>query len=88
MPTYKKPHGYNKIETSFAIAAFNRRVKLELTSKNVQVFGEFSVLLARQDNHVCGVHYLCRRPDKGVSHFDNQVGVTAASIMLSNAVCG
>ena len=87
VPTYKKPHGYNKIKNNFAIAAFNRRLKLDLASKNVQVFDEFSVLLAQQDNHVCGVHYLCRRKDKGVIHFDNQVGVTAASLMFSNAVC-
>ena len=88
VPTYKKPHGYNKIKNNFMIAAFNRRLKLELASKNVQVFDEYSVLLAQQDNHVCGVHYLCRQIDGGVTYFVGQVGVTAASLMFSNAICG
>ena len=72
---------------NFAIAAFNRQLKAELLSKKVNVFDEFSVLLARQDSNVCGCHYVCRRVKNNITYITGSVGLSATSMMMSNEIC-
>lgn len=77
-----------KRRNNFAIAAINRRITLELVSRNVDMFDEFGVLLAQQDNNVCGCHYICRETDDSVGYIIGKVGITAATLMFSNNICG
>ena len=72
---------------NFALAALNRRLKTELSLKKVNVFDEFSVLLAQQENIVCGCHYLCRRTKNKMIYIFGKVGMIAASMMVSNTIC-
>ena len=72
---------------SFALAAFNRRLKLDLMKANVKVFDEFNFLLVQHDNVVCGCHYLCMTKRNKVSRIEGNVGIMAASMMMSNNVC-
>ena len=72
---------------NFALAAFNRRLKTDLLSKKVNVFDEFSVLLAQQDINSCGCHYICRYTKNNMSYISGKVGMIAASMMLSNEIC-
>ena len=69
----------------FTLSALNRRMKSELSLRNVTVFDEFSVLLAEQDNHVCGCHYLCR--ENNTIHIIGTAGLFAVSMLMSNNVC-
>ena len=72
---------------NFALAAFNRRLKTELLSKKVNVFDEFSILLAQQDKNSCGCHYICRRITNNRTYSYGKVGMIAASMMVSNEIC-
>ncbi|KAI0222674.1 hypothetical protein LSAT2_026065 [Lamellibrachia satsuma] len=72
---------------NFALAAFNRRLKTYLLAKKVNVFDEFSVLLAQQDSNSCGCHYICRYTKNNMSYISGKVGMIAASMMLSNEIC-
>ena len=72
---------------NFALAAVNRKWKSELSLRNVHVFDEFSVILAQQDNYVCGSHYLCRIIKNNKTLLVGNVGITAANMILSKEVC-
>ena len=72
---------------NFALAALNRRLTTELLSKKVNVFDEFSILLAQQDASSCGCHYLCRIIKRNTVHVIGKVGMIAASLMMSNEIC-
>ena len=67
------------------LSALNRRMKSELSLRKVTVFDEFSILLAEQDNYVCGCHYLCRGIN--TTHITGTAGLIAASMLMSNHVC-
>ena len=67
------------------LAALNRRMKSELSLRNVTVFDEFSILLAEQDNNVCGCHYLCR--EANTTQITGTAGLLAVSMLMSNNVC-
>ena len=72
---------------SFALAAFNRRLKLDVMTSNVTVFDEFNFLLVQHDNVVCGCHYICMKKQNNVSRIAGKVGIMDASMMMSNNVC-
>ena len=72
---------------NFALAAVNRKLKSELLLRNVNVFDEFSVLLAQQDNNRCGCHYVCRVITNNMTSVIGNVGITAANMLLSNEIC-
>ena len=72
---------------SFALAAFNRKLKLDLMTANVKVFDEFNFLLVQYDNVLCGCHYICMTKKNNVSKVAGKVGIMAASMMISNNVC-
>ena len=80
-----KKHNSRGSRNMFTLSALNRRMKSELSLRKVTVFDEFSILLAEQDNNVCGCHYLCR--EVNTTHITGTAGLIAASMLMSNNVC-
>ena len=70
---------------NFALAAFNGSMKKEMADIGVEIFDEFSALLAHEEEvSICGEHYLCRtfRNDERLS---GELGKTAAELLLTYA---
>ena len=81
------PMCHKRSRNIVALAAFNRRLKLDLMTANVTVFDEFNFLLVQHDNVLCGCHYICMKKQNNVSRIAGKVGIMAASMMMSNNVC-
>ena len=68
---------------NYALAALSRLLQDKLSLYGVNVFDEFGVMLPQQNNDtaLCGDHYLCRVPGKGVHGY---VGITALRLLMTD----
>ena len=68
---------------NYALAALSRLLQDKLPLYGLQVFDEFGVILPQQNNDtkLCGDHYLCRIPGKGVHGY---VGITALRLLMTD----
>ena len=72
---------------NYALAAFNRKLKMLLAEQGVEIFDEFSLLLAQQDNNACGCHYMCRGIVNNTSYIYGEAGRIAMRILVSKHLC-
>ena len=72
---------------NYALAAFNRKLKMLLTELGVEVFDEFSLFLVQQDNNACGCHYMCRGIVNNTSYIYGEAGRIAMRILISKHLC-
>ena len=72
---------------NYALAAFNRKLKMLLAEQGVEVFSEFSLLLVQQDNNACGCHYMCRGIVNNTSYIYGEAGRIAMRILISKHLC-
>ena len=72
---------------NFALAAFNRKLKMLLTEQGVEIFDEFSLLLPQQDNNACGCHYMCRGIVNNTNYIYGEAGMIAMRILISKHLC-
>ena len=72
---------------NYALAAFNRKLKMLLAEQGMEIFDEFSLLLAQQDNNACGCHYMCRGIVNNTSYIYGEAGRIAMRILVSKHLC-
>ena len=85
-PSRDSDDGVNTLggHNNFALAAFNEVIRVKAANMGVEVFDEFSIILPRQDENICGTHYICY--NKHIKKITGSVGVTAVQMMMTN-VC-